>query len=125
MARRNTKQGIAVWKVFEAANRPLSPPEVLELAQIELPAMGIATVYRQIKQLTENDQLKKVEVAGQAPHYEIAGLAHHHHFVCDTCGKMYELEGCPVVLNKTVPPGFKVRQHDLTLFGVCADCGLG
>ena len=92
--RRDTRQRRAVRRVLEAADRPLSPQEILEAAQIELPQLGIATVYRSVKTLVEDGILEPVELPGEGQRYEIAGKHHHHHFHCNGCGKVFEVEGC-------------------------------
>ena len=50
---RSTRQRSAIRQVIDEARRPLSPPEVLELAQQQVAAMGMATVYRNLKLLLD------------------------------------------------------------------------
>ncbi|AEB11539.1 Fur family transcriptional regulator [Marinithermus hydrothermalis] len=119
---RDTLQRRAIRNAFLKANRPLSPQEVLESARAEAPRLGIATVYRTIKHLREEGWLTVVELPGESPRYEIAGKHHHHHFHCRTCGRVYELEGCPVNMHKLAPSGFRPEGHELVLYGVCAEC---
>ena len=54
---RITKQGTAILNAIQAAQRPLLPQEILEAAALEVPGMGIATVYRNIKSLVDNELL--------------------------------------------------------------------
>lgn len=119
--RRDTRQRRAVRRVLEAADRPLSPQEILEAAQIELPQLGIATVYRSVKTLVEDGILEPVELPGEGQRYEIAGKHHHHHFHCNGCGKVFEVEGCGVQ-ESSIPPEFEVEDHYVVLYGKCADC---
>ena len=67
---RNTAQRRAIQAVFWSIERPLSPLEVLAAAQDELPGLGIATVYRSLKDLVEEQWLVVVELPGEAPRYE-------------------------------------------------------
>ena len=48
---RSTRQRTAIRDALEAAQRPLLPQEVLDAAQAQVPSLGIATVYRNLKQL--------------------------------------------------------------------------
>jgi Fur family ferric uptake transcriptional regulator len=48
---RNTRQRSAIRDAIAQAQRPLLPHEVLEAARTEVPGMGIATVYRNLKAL--------------------------------------------------------------------------
>lgn len=119
---RDTKQRRAIRALFEKANRPLSPNEVLELGKEEVSGLGIATVYRSLKSLVDEKWLVPVQLPGEPDRYEPAGKHHHHHFHCRQCKKVYEVEGCPGDLKKLSPRGFKLEGHELTLYGVCAAC---
>jgi Fur family ferric uptake transcriptional regulator len=122
---RKTRQREAIRSAFEEADRPLSPEEVLSLAQKSVEGMGIATVYRNIKSLLEEGWLVAVELPGQAARYELAGKGHHHHFQCNGCGQVFELYGCIESFRKLIPPGFLVTGHDLLLSGLCRGCRHG
>jgi len=119
---RKTRQRDAVCGVFERESRPLSPLEVLQEAQRELPTLGIATVYRHLRSLVEEEWLQLVELPGVPPRYERAGKHHHHHFHCHGCGKVYELEGCTGGFASLVPDGFELESHTMVLHGRCAGC---
>jgi len=119
---RNTRQRSSIKRVFEQTDRPLSPHEVLSLAQRELKGLGIATVYRNIRSLLEQGSLTSVHLPGGSVLYEVAGKEHHHHFQCDRCHRVFELDGCVPAITKLAKPKFQVLRHDLTLYGLCADC---
>lgn len=119
---RNTRQRAVIREVLEHADRPLGAQEVLTEAQRQMKGLGIATVYRTIKGLTEEGWLVPVELPGEPPRYELAGKGHHHHFHCRDCGKMFELEGCVENLKKLLPKGFKTTGHEVLLYGACAQC---
>jgi Fur family ferric uptake transcriptional regulator len=36
---------------------------------------------------------------------------------------LFDITGCMGSMASLVPPGFKVREHEITLFGTCAECG--
>lgn len=120
--RRNTQQRREIREVFERNDRPLAADEVLELAQKNVSGLGMATVYRTIKGLTDEGWLVPVEVPGQPPRYEIRGKDHHHHFHCLQCQKLFELEGCLERLGKLIPSSFRVVDHVVLIYGYCADC---
>lgn len=119
---RNTRQRDAIRQVFEETPRPLGPFEILEGARTRVSGLGIATVYRAINSLVESGWLVTVELPGEAPRYERAGAAHHHHFRCRECARVFEIHGCPGDLRELTPPGFQLEAHDVTLYGRCARC---
>lgn len=122
---RNTRQRAAIRRAFDDARRPLGPQEVLDLAQPYAPGLGIATVYRALKSMVEEGQLAPVELPGEPARYESAGRGHHHHFRCNSCDRVYEVEGCPGDLSPLAPPGFQLQGHDVLLYGRCAYCAAG
>jgi Fur family ferric uptake transcriptional regulator len=119
---RNTRQKDAIRAAFLNADRPLSPDEALNFAQKQVDALSIATVYRNISSLVEDGWLAAVEVPGGSARYEVAGKAHHHHFQCNTCGTVHELEGCEIETKPKLPRGFKYSGHEMFVYGVCSAC---
>jgi Fur family transcriptional regulator, ferric uptake regulator len=122
MEKRNTRQKVAIREAFIEADRPLSPDEALEGAQSHYQALGIATVYRNIQLLVEEGWLQAVDIPGESTRYEVAGKEHHHHFQCNECKKLYELEGCIPAFKPKLPRGFRTTGHEFFLYGICADC---
>ncbi len=120
--KRNTKQKTAVLETLQQAERPLSLPEILSRAKKTAPSIGQATIYRTLKELNLSGQLSAVQLAGQPTRYEPANRAHHHHFHCHACGKVYDLPGCLPRLVSLLPRGFKMESHDVTLHGRCRNC---
>lgn len=122
MEKRNTKQKAAIRDAFARADRPLSPEEALNLAKKSHPGLGVATIYRNIQALVEEEWLTAVEVPGHPPRYEVAGKGHHHHFQCNSCGKMFDLKGCIAQSKPKLPRGFRSTGHEFFFYGNCAAC---
>ena len=119
---RSTRQRAAIRDVLVGADRPLLPQEVLEAAREAAPTLGLATVYRTLKALVEDGQLRTVALPGDAPRYEPADRRHHHHFQCTRCQRVFDVHACPGDLGRLAPAGFTVEDHDLTLYGRGAAC---
>ena len=119
---RNTRQRSAIRDAIAQAHRPLLPQEVLAAAQSQVPGLGIATVYRNLKALVDEGELQAVTLPGENPRFELVGHGHHHHFQCRDCGRVFDVHACPGDLQRLAPAGFTVDGHDLTLYGRCRDC---
>jgi Fur family transcriptional regulator, ferric uptake regulator len=119
---RNTRQRAAIRDAIALAGRPLLPLEVLAAAQTDVPALGIATVYRTLKALADEGLIGAVNLPGHNTRYELAAVHHHHHFVCKQCQKVFDVHACPGDLGGLAPKGFTVEDHDLTLYGRCGEC---
>jgi len=122
-AARRTRQRDAIEKVIGSSDRPLALEEILAGASREVRELGIATVYRSIKLLTERGQVVSVEVPGVGVRYESSGKAHHHHFHCNGCEKTFDLHACPFTEPPSLPDGFSHETHAITIFGKCDTCG--
>lgn len=119
---RKTRQREALQAAFEGADRPLSVGELLDAAAKRVEGLGIATVYRNVRSLLDEGWIVAVEMQGDATRYERAGKGHHHHFQCERCDRVFDLSGCFDNVRKLAPPKFRVKEHALTLYGVCANC---
>lgn len=122
LERRTTKQKEAIKSVLAGEVGPLLPDEIHGLALKAVPSLGIATVYRSLKSLQDEGLVCCVEIPGQAPRYESTDRGHHHHFHCRECHAVFDLEKCVEGIKSLVPPGFRVSDHEITLFGVCKAC---
>jgi len=120
---RRTRQREALVELLENSAGPLSVPELLEKVNAGEETVGIATIYRTLKLLTESDRIRAVTFADGTVRYERAELGHHHHFHCRICDKVFDLEGCPFHLHaEGLPQGYVVESHEITFQGLCPNC---
>ncbi len=121
---RSTRQRTAIRAAITAAGRPLTPHEILAEVRTSVAEIGIATIYRNLKSLLAEGEIEAVNLPGENPRYETTHAAshHHHHFHCVSCDRVYDVDGCPGPMDKLAPKGFVIDRHELTLYGVCADC---
>lgn len=122
--RRNTRQHAAIRDAFGEAKRPLSIDEVHEAASLAVSSLGRRTVYRVVRKLEETEEIARVAIAGQPDRYELAEVAakHHHHFHCVACDRVFDVDGCPGRLERLLPDGFVLDDHEITLSGRCDQC---
>lgn len=123
MTLRHTRQRAAIAAAIARAPGPLAVQQLLTEAQRELPNLGVATVYRTLRLLQDQGEVREVVIDGEA-RYESAHLGHHHHFSCRGCGRVFDLDHCPLQLRRDDPAlcGFQVESHELTLYGLCPAC---
>ncbi|HXX59066.1 MAG TPA: transcriptional repressor [Dehalococcoidales bacterium] len=119
---RATKQRKAILDSLLHCGRPLSVSEILESAKNSVKGLGIATVYRNLKALQEDGSIKKVDLPGQLPRWEMVPEEHHHHFLCRTCDKLFEVHACPENIAALLPDGYILETHDILLQGQCDTC---
>ena len=125
VGQRQTRQRDSILQVLESACGPLSVPQIQQHSQKKGLKVGIATVYRTLNLLHAAGMILPVALPGGETRYEPASRGHHHHFQCRRCGRVDDLSVCPLsgALKMPLPKGYKLEGHEITLFGLCPDCG--
>jgi Fur family ferric uptake transcriptional regulator len=108
----------------------LTAQEIFDRLRDEGRTVGIASVYRTLEQLSRDGYLQRIDLGSGTTRFEPihAGGDHHHHVVCEECGKVEafadpELErALHRVEGRT---GYAVCGHDVVLRGVCGACAPG
>jgi Fur family ferric uptake transcriptional regulator len=120
---RQTRQRDALRHIVAEAPGPLSVAELLSAAQQRLESIGIATVYRTVRMMEEAGEIRPVVLPGGETRWESSDRGHHHHFQCRVCSKVTDFHGCPLhVHTDSLPPGYLVETHEITLLGICPAC---
>lgn len=104
---RETKQRNAIHAALIATGRPLSPLEILEIAGKEVPRIGIATVYRNIRSMVESGELVGVDLPGQPARFTLPDHKKPHVFVDTEADEVYTFDAPVGALQKLLPRGFK------------------
>ena len=84
-----------------------------------LPEIGIATVYRNLRELVKHGMAKVVLTPDNKEHFD-ADMTQHPHFICKSCGCVLDVatKGCTDIVQE----GFVVDSCDTTFFGTCPAC---
>ncbi len=124
IGQRKTQQREAILQVIAEAAGPLSVPEIHERATEKLDSVGIATIYRTLKLLQENEQIQTVILPSGESRFESANHGHHEHFQCRTCTRVFDVHTCslPKTRGATLPGGFVIEDHEITFYGTCPEC---
>jgi Fur family transcriptional regulator, ferric uptake regulator len=108
----------------------VSAQELHQRVRDEGRSVGIASVYRVLDELVELRLVQRIDVGDGIARYEPAQPDgdHHHHVVCDDCGKVEPfadptLESAIESASKRL--GFSVDAHEVVLRGECGDCRAG
>lgn len=90
--------------------------------------LGLTTVYRALTDMVETGEADALTGIDGETRYRICGLEHHHHLICNVCGKTveFELPGFEAATKALAQShGFQEVSHSIELFGTCADCPRG
>jgi Fur family ferric uptake transcriptional regulator len=87
--------------------------------------VGRATVFRTIKLLLDLNILCRILLDDGTLHYRVSTRGHHHHLVCNDCGRVEDFTRCDVpslVRRITRGSGYEIEGHWLEMYGRCRDC---
>lgn len=86
--------------------------------------VGLATVYRRLNALVEVGQADTIPVPGGQLFRACRPGGHHHHLVCEDCGKAVEIDPPSEdwLLAAAQRNGYTITRHMLEAFGRCSDC---
>lgn len=115
--------------IASAAERMAGAFTVEDLAAVvrasDPSAGATATIYRAVAAMEQSGYLKRVGARDGAALFAHCSIStHHHHIVCDRCGRMVPAE-CPVgpeMDAEALRSGFTLTRHEVTLYGLCPDC---
>ena len=81
-----------------------------------------ATVYNTLHALVEAKLVREFTLDGKAARYD-ANLERHHHFVCDRCGAVEDVDWFDVpALPRSRSHSRRIRSYEVILRGACAKC---
>jgi Fe2+ or Zn2+ uptake regulation protein len=121
---RVTNGRVAVLRALETA--PHSTAEqVFDVISGDLPGTSPQAVYMVLNDLARAGLIRRFEPAGSAALYERRIGDNHHHLVCESCGTVQDVD-CAVGQAPCLTPsdgeGFRVREAEVTFWGLCARC---
>jgi len=119
---RCTPQRFAVMKfLMEHASHPTAA-EIFEAVNRIDPRSSRATTYNNLRDLVKAGLVREVAVEGRAARFDAKGIRHHH-FICDRCGTVEDLEWYDVPKPASGSLGKRVvRECELIFRGLCAGC---
>jgi Fur family ferric uptake transcriptional regulator len=125
------KRGGARERVIELlAGEPcaLSAVEIEDALRAAGRPTGRASVYRVLELLAEHGLVERVAVGDGQTRFERSqpGGAHHHHLVCEQCGRLVAFDdpGLEHAIDRLSDRlGVTIESHDVLLRGACERCG--
>lgn len=119
---RCTPQRYAVMAFLTEHNRHATAAEIFEAVNRVDPRSSRATTYNNLRDLVQAGLVREVAVEGRGARFEAIGVPHHH-FVCDQCGNVEDLEWYDVPKPPEASLGKRVvRECELIFRGLCTDC---
>lgn len=118
--KRNTIQKSTVENIVASACNHPTAEWVFEEARKTLPAIGLGTVYRILKDLVADGKVRLISIPGAPDRFDKTTCTHAH-FFCEKCGKVEDVD-CDCDSRDTLSNGAIVNKIEILFSGVCKDC---
>ena len=130
---RNTIQRRAVQEAIHAlAGHHPTAAEVHARVRVGHPHLSLATVYRALHALVEQQAITEMRIDTVA-RYDVGMAEHlpqslpHHHVVCRSCGRVTDISASVLPFQffravEEATEGFLLDSHPIQFCGVCAAC---
>jgi Fe2+ or Zn2+ uptake regulation protein len=119
-----TPARLLVLKILANARKPLTVGEInRELSGMDLKPDTV-TIYRTLESFLDSRIILQLEFGEGKFRYELT-RDEHHHFICENCNTVLDIDSCPVAdLEKSIRREKQVviTRHSLEFFGLCNQC---
>ena len=123
-----THQRQVIYEVMQSMYGHPSPEEVFLQVRELVPAISLATVYKNIHLFLASSIFREVSPHHGSLRIEV-NTTPHHHMVCTLCRKiqdisetdLLEYSGCQPV-RQSLPNGFLAQRLAVDVLGICAEC---
>jgi Fur family ferric uptake transcriptional regulator len=122
---RMTPQRMMILEAVEAADDHISAEEIYTRVCNRYPHLNISTVYRTLELLKELGLATETDMGDGRVRYHSIRKGHHHHLVCQKCGKIIDLDESvlsPLKNALSKEYGFNADLKHLAIFGCCSRC---
>ena len=121
---RNSKQRTKILELLQNTNTHPTAQSLYDSMKSEYPHLSLGTIYRNLNILEKTGKIQKLQYGSTFDRFD-AKMDPHYHFICRSCGRIYDLPLSP--MKSIEAAAAKVTEHSIDshtvdFFGVCSDC---
>lgn len=121
-----TPQRLEILRALEKVPAHPSAEIIYQSVKRRYPAVSLATVYKTLETLVEIGEIRVALVNKGKTLYDTR-LDNHHHFVCNQCSYVEDVDIKLNCLDTCVPSSMRERhevlQNEVIFHGICQSCG--
>ena len=116
----------AVLDMVRATNQHPTALEVYEAVKQQRPRIGLASVYRILHSLVEQEYIRELALGDQSSRYD-GRTSRHDHALCRLCGALLDVPD-EIVCSLTAlqeaanTVGIALESYEVRLYGLCQQC---
>ena len=117
---------LAVLESVRSTENHPTALEIYEVVKHERPRIGLASVYRILHHLVEQEYIRELALGDESSRYD-GRTSRHDHALCQRCGMLLDLP-IEVMLSQEAlqdaaqAVGIVLASHEVRLYGLCTSC---
>ena len=116
-----TPQRLEILKYLDEHRTHPTADEIHQSLKEKNPSLSKTTVYNSLEILKKYSIIQSITISGSELRYDIKKDMHHH-FLCNQCGRIIDIEiKCPNI-NKIIEEGYELEEVHGYFKGKCKDC---
>jgi Fur family ferric uptake transcriptional regulator len=122
---KRSAQREAILDAFLRAGRHVSVEELLGIVRKKRSDIGRTTIYRSLKLFKDAGLASELVYGGEARFEPLWNRDHHDHFICGTCGEIFEFKSPEIEqIQESIARGigFMIEGHRHHILGRCRKC---
>ena len=109
-------------KYFSKADGYRTAKDLIQHMEDIHEGISFDTVYRNLNLYDELGILETTELNGEKHFRMTCTHDHHHHFICNTCGKTKNIPVCPMDEVGNTLNNYQIEGHKFEIYGLCPGC---
>ncbi len=122
---KSSKQRDGIYSLFGKKNYHPTVDDLYDIIKKDFPNISLATVYRNLDQLTQMGKILKIDIPNQPARYD-GNIEEHYHIRCKDCGYIEDVWLDFDLSDKLNPkkafPNFELVEYDINFIGTCSKC---
>ena len=122
---RLTPQRMMIVSAMESSDDHISAEEIYAQVAAKYSNVNISTVYRTLELLKKLGLVYEIDLGEGRIRYHAEGSGHHHHLVCQNCGKVIDIHEASLSSLRDIllhEYNFQAELRHVGIFGLCEDC---
>jgi Fur family ferric uptake transcriptional regulator/Fur family peroxide stress response transcriptional regulator len=115
-----TIQRTSILKSIDQAGH-INIDEIYEDVREQHPTLSLATIYKNIILMQQNNVIIEVPMNGEKSKYELK-KDDHIHLICQNCGKIQDAQLSPRTQETLIIENFTLSNAQINLYGYCQVC---
>ena len=122
MIKKYSRQREAIISYLSVTDTHPTADEIYSQVRIKYPNVSLATVYRNLNQLCDDREIRRLSIPGSPDHFDFR-TEEHFHFCCSRCRRVYDVfaDKNSFRLPEGRLPG-RVTSCDVMYYGICTSC---